>query len=82
MFVLSFNEIQILNLNESDYDCNNHHGVDDGIIGVDDHDGNELIIGLADEGEVEDEGDCESDEGEQPHEQTNVGVRPVQRSMS
>ena len=77
MLVFSFDGIQILNLNEPDDDGNNHHSVYDSIIGVDDHDGHELVVCLTDQGEVEDEGDGEGDQREETQEESNLRVGPV-----
>ena len=58
----------MLNLNKPYDDGHDHHGVDERVIDVDDDAGNELVAGLVDEGEVEDEGDGEGDQGEQAKE--------------
>ena len=63
-----------MNLDKSNNYSNNHHGVDDGVIEVDYHDGDELIVRLTDEGEVEDESDGECHQAEKSHEQTDLGV--------
>ena len=68
-------------MNESYDDGNNHHGVDDSVVGVDDHDGDELVVGLTDEGEVEDEGDGERHKREETQEESNLRVGPVQWVM-
>ena len=62
MFVFGFDELQLLNLNKPYDDRHDHHGVDESVIDVDDDAGDELVAGLVDEGEVEDEGDGEGDE--------------------
>ena len=82
MFVFSFDELQILYLNKTYYDSHDHHGIDKSVIDIDDDTGNELVVGLVDEREVEDEGDGECDQREETQEETNLRVGPVQWVMS
>ena len=82
MFVFSFDELQILYLDKPYYDSHDHHGIDKSVIDIDDDTGNELVVGLVDEREVEDEGDGEGDEREEAQKEPNLRVGPVQWMMS
>ena len=82
MFVFSFDELQILYLDKTNYDGHDHHGIDESVIDIDDDTGNELVVGLVDEREVEDEGDGEGDEREEAQEESDLRVRPVQRVVA
>ena len=78
VFVFSFYELQILYLDKPYYDSHDHHGIDKSVIDIDDDTGNELVVGLVDEREVEDEGDGEGDETEEAQEHPRLGVGHVQ----
>ena len=82
MFIFCFDELQILYLNKTYYDSHDHHGIDESVIDIDDDTGNELVVGLVDEREVEDEGDGEGHQREQTQEESDLRVRPVQWVMS
>ena len=82
MLVFGFDELQILYLNKTYYDSHDHHGIDETVIDIDDDTGDELVVRLVDEREVEDEGDGEGDQREQTQEESNLRVRPVQWMMS
>ena len=77
MFVFGFDELQILYLNKTYYDSHDHHRIDQSVVDVDDDTGNELVVGLVDEREVEDEGDGEGDQREEAQEEPNLRVGPV-----
>ena len=78
MFIVIGVETQVPDLNKPNDGGDDHGQVDDGVGDVDDQDCNELILDLTDQGEVEDEGDGESDQGEQAKEESNFRLRPVQ----
>ena len=82
MFVFSFDKLQILYLDKTNNDGHDHHGIDESVIDIDDDTGNELVVGLVDEREVEDEGDGEGDEREEAQEESDLRVGPVQRVVA
>lgn len=78
VFRLGADKLEGASLDEADADGDDHDDVDEGVGDVEDEDGDEVVAGLADQGEVEDEGDGEGDQAEQAQEHPRLGVGHVQ----
>ena len=78
MLRLGADKLEGPGLDEADADGDDHDDVDESVGDVEDEDCDEVVAGLADEGEVEDEGDGEGDEAEEAQEHPGLGVGHVQ----
>ena len=82
MFIFCWDKLEGSDLCEPDDRGQDHDDVDDGVRDVDEEHRDQLVLGLTDQREVEDQGDGERDQGEQTKEQSHLRLRPVQSVVS